>query len=92
MKAAVPKKKGRQKKTVLDSNGVNATKKSSVAFKSEAQAKKPLRLDLQAIFQEFQGGDSIEGKKSILGPAYRIFTRRSRKNYKLNPNTMYANN
>ncbi|KAJ3889774.1 hypothetical protein GG344DRAFT_78451 [Lentinula edodes] len=63
MKAAVPKKKGRQKKAnVLDSNGVNATKKSSVAFKSEAQAKKPLRLDLQAIFQEFQGGDSIEGK------------------------------
>ncbi|KAJ4478582.1 hypothetical protein C8R41DRAFT_904623 [Lentinula lateritia] len=62
MKAAVPKKKGRQKKAVLDSNGVNATKKYSVAFKSEAQAKKPLRLDLQAIFQEFQGGDSIEGK------------------------------
>ncbi|KAF8824966.1 hypothetical protein HHX47_DHR7000374 [Lentinula edodes] len=66
MKTAVPKKKGKQKKSnVLDSNGVNTTKKSSaqapVPFKSEAQVpKKPLRLDLQAIFKEFQGCDSLE--------------------------------
>lgn len=81
MKTAVPKKKGKQKKSnVLDSNGVNTTKKSSaqapVPFKSEAQVpKKPLRLDLQAIFKEFQGCDSLEGKMSNLGPTYRIFIR-----------------
>ncbi|KAJ4495161.1 hypothetical protein C8J55DRAFT_113915 [Lentinula edodes] len=68
MKTAVPKKKGKQKKSnVLDSNGVNTTKKSSaqapVPFKSEAQVpRKPLRLDLQAIFKEFQGCDSLEGR------------------------------
>ncbi|KAJ3921777.1 hypothetical protein F5877DRAFT_75926 [Lentinula edodes] len=68
MKTAVPKKKGKQKKSnVLDSNGVNTTKKSSaqapVPFKSEVQVpKKPLRLDLQAIFKEFQGCDSLEGR------------------------------
>ncbi|KAJ3813611.1 hypothetical protein F5876DRAFT_73720 [Lentinula aff. lateritia] len=65
MKIAAPKKKGKQKKTnVLDSNGVNATKNpSAVAFKSEERVpKQPLRLDLQAIFQEFQGCDSLEGR------------------------------
>ncbi|KAJ4479993.1 hypothetical protein J3R30DRAFT_2561526 [Lentinula aciculospora] len=63
-KNAVPKKKGKQKKTnVADSSGANATSKYPVqASTSEAQMTGPIRPDLKAIFQDFDRWNPLDGK------------------------------